>query len=120
VPASGRVSSDCILSELPIVRVSASRRGHRGREGHTEAAQDPGPLTRRETRREQPVVDLARNRKAIKSCGGENQPRIIREAVRWGVDVAFNRRNDASWFASTRATSAAYALQLQRLSERQQ
>src|ERR1700686_2733058 len=83
------------IYELSIVRITASGSGHRGRDRNADACQNPRSLTRGKARREQTVVDLTRDGKAVKRGCGEKQPRIVREAVRGGIDVALGRRDDA-------------------------
>src|SRR5207244_1534470 len=84
-----------VRSDLSIVTITAGGSGHRRRDRNAEAWQDPGSLTRGETRREQSVVDLTRHGEAVKCGCGEIQPRIVRETVRGGIDVALRRRDDA-------------------------
>src|SRR5438105_10898581 len=61
IVASGRIFSwSNVRSDLSIVTITAGGSGHRRRDRNAEACQDPGSLTRGETRREQSVVDLTR------------------------------------------------------------
>ena len=57
---------------LPVVGVLRDRRVDGRRHERERAAQHPGPLARREARRQQAVVDLARHREAVEltSPGG--------------------------------------------------
>ena len=72
-----------------IVTVTSGRRKHYGSDGYPDSGQDPGPLARCKAGRQQSVVDFPRDGEAVKRSRGKEQPLIVREAVRWGVDVAF-------------------------------
>src|SRR2546430_9580393 len=59
------------------------------------AGQNPGALAGSEAWRQQPIVDLPRHREAVERGGREEQARVVLEAVRCRVDVAFHGRDDA-------------------------
>src|SRR5262249_33555363 len=83
------------MSILPIVAVAAG--GGRSCRAHTDqrSSQHPRALARRKAWREQPVVDLTRHRKSIEHRRWEEQPRVVSETIRRGVDIALHRTDDA-------------------------
>src|SRR6266481_7383152 len=85
IVASSRISSgrnrDPVY-DLSIVGIAASGSGHRRRDRNAEPCQYPGSLTRGEARCKQSVVDLTRDREAVKCGCGEIQPRVVRKSVR--------------------------------------
>src|ERR1700730_5124760 len=91
------VSSNLGVMEPDLSIVGVATSGSRHCRGHLypEACQDPGSLTRGQARWEQSVVDLACDGEAVKCGWWEKQPRIVRETVRGGIDVALGRRDDA-------------------------
>src|SRR2546427_9482352 len=98
IVASSRISSgrnrDPVY-DLSIVGIAASGSGHRRRDRNAEPCQYPGSLTRGEARCEQSVVDLTRDREAVKCGCWEKQPRVVRKSVRGAIDVALHGRDDA-------------------------
>src|SRR5439155_22963274 len=81
-------------SSLPIVAVLTFRGGYRRTHGYKRSRQYPSLLTGREPGRQQPVVNLSGDRKAIELRGGDEQTRIVGEPIRGNVDVAFGGRDD--------------------------
>src|SRR6201993_4273744 len=85
-------SSRCNLSA--IVGVASGRRIHRGINRHLYSQQHPRPLAWSKARRQNAVIDFARYSETVEHCWWQVQPRVIRGAVRGGVDIPLQGGDD--------------------------
>src|ERR1700732_4452578 len=81
-------------SPLAVVAVAPGRCVHRRTDRHPNARQDPGTLARGKARRQESVIDFPSYCEAVEHRRREEQPLIVREAVRRGVDIALRGGDD--------------------------
>src|SRR5262249_22374360 len=74
---------------LSVVAVFALRSRNRRIHGDQRPRHHPSLLAGGESWCQQPVIDLSGYRETIELRGWNKQPRIVRKAIRSGVDVAF-------------------------------
>src|SRR5882762_6009261 len=80
---------------LPVVPVASGGGGDRRTDSRNRTAEDIGTLARRETRRQQTVVDFARHREAVELRGWNEQSRVRLAAVGGAFEIGFDEREDA-------------------------
>src|ERR1700694_5117065 len=80
---------------LPVVSVASGGGGDRRTDSRNRTAEDVGALARRETWRQQTVVDFASYREAVELRGWNEQSRVRLAAVGGAFEIGFDECEDA-------------------------
>jgi hypothetical protein len=89
-----RVTTMAVAARSPVIPVTGGGKPLRQVDGDQGSLPQPGALPRGKTRRQQPVVDFARDRKPVERCRGKKQTRVVAESGGSAGDIAFSCGDD--------------------------